>query len=75
MIYYLGEKLEGIDSVNKVSIENNAEGLKITIALICKGGYRIVEVAKELQRVVTKMVGTMTAFHIKAVDIEIKGLR
>lgn len=75
VIYYLGEKTEGVDSVAKVSIENNTDGMKITISLICRFGYRIVDVAKELQRIVAKSVGTMTAFHIKAVDIEIKGLK
>lgn len=75
VVYYIGRKTQGIDSVSKVSIENNAEGLKITVYLICKFGFRIVDVAKELQRSVSKMVETMTAFHIRAVDIEIKGLK
>ena len=75
VVYYLGMKMEGVDTVTKVSIENNAEGLKITVSLICKFGFRVVDVAKELQRMVAKMVETMTAFHIRAVDIEIKGLK
>lgn len=75
VINYLGDKTEGVESVARVAIENNADGMKITIYLICKFGCRIVDVAKELQRVVAKKVGTMTAFHIKAVDIEIKGLK
>lgn len=75
VIYHLGDKTAGIDSVTKVSIENNTDGMKITISLICKFGVRIIDVAKELQRVVAKSVETMTAFHIKAVDIEIKGLK
>lgn len=75
VVYYLGDKTEGVDMVSKVSVENNIDGIKITISLICKFGFRIVDVAKELQRNVTKSVGNMTAFHIKAVDIEVKGLR
>lgn len=75
VIYYLGGKAQGVDSVTKVTVENSVDGLKINISLICKFGYRIVDVAKELQRVVAKSVGTMTAFHIRAVDIEIKGLK
>ncbi len=75
VIYYLGGKTQGIDSVTKVSVENSIDGLRISISLICKFGYKIVEVAKELQRDVAKSVGTMTAFHIKSVDIEIKGLK
>lgn len=75
VIYYLGEKTQGIDSVTKVSVENSIDGLRISISLICKFGYRIVDVAKELQRDVAKSVGTMTAFHIKSVDIEVKGLK
>ena len=75
VIYYLGEKTEGVDSVSKVSIENNAEGIRINISLICQVGYRIIDVAKELQKIISKSVGTMTAFHILSVDIEIKGLK
>ena len=75
VIYYLGGKMEGVDSVAKVSIENNGDGMRITIFLICRFGFRIVDVAKELQRIAAKSVETMTAFHIKAVDIEIKGLK
>lgn len=75
VVYYLGEKTEGVDSVTKVSIENNSDGMRITIALICRFGFRILDVAKELQRIVAKSVETTTAFHIKAVDIEIKGLK
>lgn len=75
VVYYLGRKTEGVDSVTKVSIENNGDGIRITISLICRFGYRIVDVAKELQKVVIKSVEAMTAFHIKAVDIEIRGLK
>jgi len=75
VVYYLGEKTQGVDSVTRVSIENNGDGIRITIALICRFGFRIIDVAKELQKVVAKSVEAMTAFHIKAVDIEIKGLK
>lgn len=75
IIYYIGEKAEGVDSVSKVSVENSSDGLRINIALICRFGFRIVDVARELQGTISKSVGTMTAFHIKSVDIEIKGLK
>lgn len=75
VVYYLGEKTAGVDTVTKVSVENNADGLRINVSLVCKFGYRIVDVARELQKEIAKSVGTMTAFHIRSVDIEIKGLR
>ena len=75
VVYYLGGKTEGVDSVTKVLIENNPDGMRITISLICKFGFRIIDAARELQKVVTKNVGNMTAFHIKSVDIDIKGLK
>ena len=75
VVYYLGEKTDGVDSVTKVSIENSVDGIRISIHLICKFGFRVIDVAKELQRNVSKKVGTMTAFHIKSVDIDIKGLK
>ncbi|MDD4565628.1 MAG: Asp23/Gls24 family envelope stress response protein [Eubacteriales bacterium] len=75
VVSYLGDKIEGVESVTKVNIENNSDGMKITIYLICRFGYQIIDAAKELQRTVIKIVGTMTAFHIKTVDVEIKGLK
>jgi len=75
VVYYLGEKTDGVDSITKVSVENSVDGIRITIHLICSFGYQIIDVAKELQKNISKKVGTMTAFHIKSVDIDIKGLR
>ncbi len=75
VIDHLGSETEGVESVTKVSIENNKEGMKITIYLICKFGFQIMNTAIEMQKAVFQMVGTMTAFHIKAVDVEIKGLK
>ena len=75
VVYYLGKKAAGVDSITKVSIENNVDGMRITVCLVCKFGCRIVDVAKDLQRTVMKMVEAMTAFHVNAVDIEIKGLK
>lgn len=75
VVYYLGEKTDGVDSVTKVSLENNEDGIRISIHLICKFGFRVIDVAKELQKNVSKKVGTMTAFHVKSVDIDIKGLK
>jgi uncharacterized alkaline shock family protein YloU len=75
VIYYLGNKTRGVDSVTKVSLENGADGIGITVYLICTFGSRIIDVAREFQKNVSKNVGTMTAFHIKSVDVEVKGLR
>ena len=75
VVYYLGGKTDGVDSVAKVSIENSVDGIRISIHLICRFGFRVIDVAKELQKNVSKKVGTMTAFHIKSVDIDIKGLK
>lgn len=75
VIGHLGRETEGVESVAKVSIENNKEGMKITIHLICKFGFQIMNAAIEMQKAVFQIVETMTAFHIKAVDVEIKGLK
>jgi uncharacterized alkaline shock family protein YloU len=75
VVHYLGGNTQGVDSVTKVSIENDPDGMRIAISLICKFGFRVVAAARELQRTVTKDVASMTAFHIKSVDIDIKGLR
>ncbi len=75
VIYYLAQRIKGVDSVTKICIENNSDGMKLTLYLICRFGFRIVDAAQELQKEVGRRVGAMTAFHIKAVDIEIKGLR
>jgi uncharacterized alkaline shock family protein YloU/adenylate kinase family enzyme len=75
VVHYLGRRTEGVAAVTKVSIENNADGMKISISLICKFGFRVAAAAGELQRAVAQNVGSMTAFHIKAVDVDVKGLK
>ncbi len=75
VVYHLGETTTGIDSVSRVTIDNSADGIGIHIAVICCFGYRIMDIARELQHRIAESVETMTAFHIKFVDIDIKGLR
>jgi Protein of unknown function (DUF322). len=75
IVNYLGRKAGGVDSVIRVSIENHADGIDITIPLICNYGTKLIDLSKALQKEVIKQVETMTAFNIKSVNIEIRGLK
>lgn len=75
IIGYIGTQVEGVDTILRVTAQSNAEGIHITIPLIVKYGYRVVDVAKEIQKKTVDQVERMTAFNIDGVDIEIRGLR
>lgn len=75
IVYYLSEKSKGVDSVLRISIENHVDGIDITVLLICIYGTKLIDFSKELQREVRKQVEAMTAFNIRSVNIEIRGLK
>ena len=68
------KSVNGIKSVVKVISEKNMDVLDITVYVIVKKEEKIVDVAKELQEKSFKMVEDMTAFNIKELNIEVKGL-
>lgn len=75
IVLYIGKQVEGVDSVLRIMAKSNAQGVHITIPLIVKFGYKVFDVAKEMQQKTAGQVALMTAFHIDGVDVEIRGLR
>ena len=72
---YIGERIQGVENVIRVSVESSDEGVRIIILVIMKYGAMIVNVAKELQRKVSEQVEAMTAFNIISVDIDVRGIK
>ena len=66
--------IDGIISVPRVTSEKIAEVLDITVFIIVSKDGKIVEIAKELQEECFNMIENMTAFNIKELNIEVKGL-
>lgn len=75
VVNYLVRSMDGVENVLRVNTESNEEGISITIPVIMHYGVKLIDVAKELQRNVAREVEAMTAFHIRAVNIEIRGLK
>ena len=75
VVNHLGEKTKGVDVISRISIENHVDGMDITVLLVCDYGTKLIDMAKKLQKEVRKQVETMTAFNIKSVNIEIRGLK
>lgn len=75
IITHIGNTMEGISSVLRVSVESKPAGIRITILMIGKYGIKVMEAAKEFQKEVVEQVELMTAFNIKSVDIEVRGLK
>ncbi|WP_027399492.1 Asp23/Gls24 family envelope stress response protein [Anaerovorax odorimutans] len=75
IVTYIGNTINGIYSIIRVSVESKPEGIRITILIIVKYGAKVIEVAKKLQSEVAMQVENMTAFNIKGVDIEVRGLK
>lgn len=75
VVSYIGNNMNGIEGIIKVNVENKTAGMHITIFIFAEFGVKLIDLAKELQRSVTEKVENMTAFNIKAVDVEIRGIR
>lgn len=75
IVTHLGSEITGISSVARVLTENKSAGMQITVMIFVKFGVKVIEVAKELQSLVAKEVEHMTAFNIKSVDVEIRGIK
>ena len=74
IISHIGASTAGVTAVIKVNLEVTKIGIDITILVMMKYGYRVIEVGRELQRRITYDVEAMTAFNIHTVAIEVRGL-
>ncbi|QHI72660.1 Asp23/Gls24 family envelope stress response protein [Aminipila terrae] len=74
IVYYLGEKNEGVHSIVRVLTQNTKTGIGLTVTVNMNYGNQVMECARELQREITEHVAYMTAFNIHSVDVEVKGL-
>lgn len=72
---YVAEKVEGVDSILRVTAESNDEGVSILALVTMEYGKRIIDVAEKLQREIAFQVEMMTAFNVMSVDIDVKGLK
>jgi hypothetical protein len=72
---YIGERVPGVDTVLRVTVESGEEGVRIIILVLMKYGVMIIDVAGELQKKISEQVEAMTAFNIIAVDIDVRGIK
>jgi uncharacterized alkaline shock family protein YloU len=75
VVNYIGRETDGVESILRVNTDSNSEGISITVLVMMSYGIKLMDVAKDLQKKIAKQVETMTAFHIRSVDIEIRGLK
>ncbi len=66
--------IEGIKSVAKVVSQNGIEELEVEVVLIVQKGYRVVDVARQLQKKSADMIEEMTAFNIREFNIEVRSI-
>lgn len=74
IVGHVCKKNDGVHSAIKVLSQNTADGIEMAVFVKMKYGTQLIECAKKLQAEITEQVESMTAFSIKTVDIEIKGL-
>lgn len=68
------ESIEGVRRVLRVNSEKEMEELNITVQLIAGRNFNIIQAAEELQKKSFRMIEEMTAFNIKCLNIEVKGI-
>lgn len=75
IVTILAGEVKGLDSVLRVTTETGKHGVSISVLTIMDYGCRVIDVAKEYQRLIEKRVFEMTAFNVATVDIEVRGLK
>jgi uncharacterized alkaline shock family protein YloU len=71
-----GSDVAGVDAVLRASADSvDASGAVVNMSVRLTYGAHILDVAGELQKRVAGRVEDMTAFNIKAVNVDVKGLR
>lgn len=67
-------QLPGVSSVLRVLTENKKSGIRITVLVNMERESQAVAVARELQTQCAHNVESMTAFNVKQLNVEIRGL-
>ena len=75
IVQHVGSEVAGLGSVLRVQTENSADGVKIDVSVLMEYNMMIVDAAKELQQKAIEAIEAMTAFHIMALNVQIKGLK
>ncbi len=72
----VGEDTEGVADVTKVHIQNNdADELTLWVQVYMNYGVPLIETARKMQAHILKETERMTAFHVNAVHVEVRGLK
>lgn len=72
----VGEDTEGVSDVTKVYIDSNdASELALWIQVYMNYGVSLIEAARKMQQNIRRKTEQMTAFHVNAVHVEVKGLK
>ena len=72
----VGEDTEGVADVTRVHIDNNdASELTLWVQVYLNYGVSLIETARKMQKHIRKDTERMTAFHVNAVHVEVKGLK
>lgn len=75
IIEYIGLRTEGVASIFRTDAVTTSTGVEITVLAILRYGFRVTEVARNLQKNISREVEQMTAFNIETVNIEVRGLK
>jgi len=74
IVTYIGQQLPGIGEVLKIQTEKTGDGIILDTTVTVEYGYMILDLAKQFQKEAAKQLENMTAFHVIAVNVEIRSL-
>ncbi|MEA4923629.1 MAG: hypothetical protein VB031_09825 [Eubacteriaceae bacterium] len=68
------DRTDGIAAVIRTFVENRAGELRLTVLVTTAADRNAFEVCGSLQERCTRVIGDMTAFNVKGIDVEVRGL-
>ena len=75
MVIYEASKIDGVERVFGVLIDNRYDGAKITLSVSLRYGVVFRDVCKKIKESVIRVVDKMTAINVSGVNINIKEIK
>lgn len=74
MVSFIGEEIDGVYKIMRVSVNNSEGGLKIDMDVSMNYGVKVHEIAYKLKQHIKHEIEYMTAFNILEINIYVKSL-
>jgi len=74
LIYNIGKDIDGVKKIAKAKNKNVEDGVIIEVEIVCRYGYKLMEVMKQLSEKIMFEVDRITALNVVKLNIVVKSI-